>query len=346
MLSSRYCLMTITSPSFKKICPAIIVALIITMACGYYVCGKDDICPVIDKKVYRSGQLEGHQLEQAIKVYGLKTIFNLRGENGGSEWYDNEKRIAESNGVALHNFPFNASALPNVMPLLALLDRLETARMPLLVHCHHGADRTSFVSALVLALQDDVAYETAVKQISWRFGVLPGKKSAGPLFFDQYESWLRETGIGHNPEVLRTWIRQDYIDGNGSISYSVDTVEGIVLKRDRSGEERSATLPSGLPEVTVAGWAYDRRHHKRMENVTVGLGNTFFAPAVFLHPRPDVARFLNVTGGDRGGHSCFGWSARFDGKDLKPGSYRITLHFTTSSGRTVTIPTGCVIHIA
>ena len=105
-----------------------------------------------------------------------------------------------------------------------------------------------------------------------------------------------------------------------------------MLKRDRSGEERSATLPSGLPEVTVAGWAYDRRHHKRMENVTVGLGNTFFAPAVFLHPRPDVARYLNVPGGDRGGHPCFGWSARFDGKDLKPGSYRITLHFTTSSG--------------
>ncbi len=338
--------MKIKTPALKKHGPAIImIALTVTIVCCYYACGRGDVYPVMDKTVYRSGQLDGHQLEEAIKAYGLKAIFNLRGENDGTGWYDTEKQIAASYNVALHDFPFNASALPDVMPLLELLDRLETARVPLLVHCQHGADRTSFVSALVLALQDDVPYETAMKEISWRFGVFPGKKSTGPLFFDQYESWLRETGVEHSPEVLRSWIREDYIDGNGSIEYSVDTVEGTVLKRDGSGDERSITLPSGISQVTVAGWAYDRRHHKRMETVTVGLGNTVTAPAAFSHPRPDVARYLDIPGGDRGGYPYFGWSARFDGKTLTPGSYGITLHFTTSSGRAVTVPTGCMVHV-
>jgi len=337
--------MKTTFPSFKTMCPAIVVVLMITIACCYYACRRDNVYPVMDMKVYRSGQLDGHQLEQAIKTYGLETIFNLRGENDGIEWYDTEKQIAASHGVALYDFPFDASALPHVMPLLALLDRLETAKMPLLVHCQHGADRTSFASALVLALQDDVPYETAMNQISWRFGVLPGKKSTGPLFFNQYESWLRETGIGHDPEVLRTWIRQVYIDGNGSIEYYIDTVAGIGLKRDRSGEDRSITISLNLPHLTVTGWAYDRRNQRRIKDMIVGLNSTVFARATFSHPRPDVARYLNIAGGDREGYPYFGWSARFDGTSLTRGSYEITLHFTTSSGRAVTVPTGCVIHV-
>lgn len=332
-------------PPRTRLRPAVILCLMLAIACGYYACGRDDIRPVIDKKVYRSGQLEGHQLEQAIKAYGLKTIFNLRGENDGTGWYNTEKRIAESHGVSLHDFPFNASTLPSVLPLLELLDRLDTVSPPLLVHCQHGVDRTSFVSALILALEENVPYETAMKQISWRFGVLPGKESAGPLFFDQYESWLRESQLTHSPAVLRFWIRQDYLDGNGSIEYSIDTVEGTVLKRNRSGEERSIKIPSGLSHVTVAGWAYDRRHTKRMENMTVGLGNTLFAQATFSHPRPDVARYLNIPGGDKGGYPYFGWSARFDGTSLTPGAYEITLHFTTSSGRAVIVPTGCMVQI-
>jgi len=326
--------------------PRIILALVISGVCGYYSCGRDTVQPVVDHAIYRSGQLDGRQLEKAIKTYGLKTIFNLRGTNEGAEWYNTEKQIAESYGVSLHDFPFNASTLPDVLPLLELLDRLETVRTPLLVHCQHGADRTSFVSTLILALQNDVPYTTAMRQISWKFGVFPGRKSAGPLFFDQYESWLRDAGIEHSPGILRSWIRQDYIDGNGSIEYSIDTVEGKELSRNYSGDNRSITIESGFSRLTIVGWAYDRRHEKRIVDMTVGLNEAIFAKAVFSHPRPDVARYLNLPGNNNGNQPApLGWSARFDGTSLAPGTYDITLHLDTPSGSTVTVPTRCVIKI-
>lgn len=328
----------------KRFRLAITLCLMIPIIIGYYSCVRSDIQPVIDDAVYRSAQLDGSKLEEGIKTYGLKTIFNLRGKNEGAEWYVTEKKIAESHGVSLHNFAFDSSSLPDVIPLLTLVDLLETIRSPLLVHCHYGVDRTSFISALILGLRDDIPYAIAKKQISWKFGIFPGRKSVGPLFFDQYESWLRDAGRKHSPNILRSWIRHHYVDNNGSIEYGIDTVQGKRLTFNSPGNGRSIKLESGVFPLTISGWAYDLRHKETITHMSVGLNGTSIAKAVFSYSRPDVVRYLNLLGNDDGDQNAhLGWSARFDEMTFDPGSYVITLHFNTPSGKAVTVTTDCVI---
>jgi len=319
---------------------AIIPLAVVLIGIGYFSCTRGDIRPVIPGDIYRSGQLTGRELEKAIEQYGLKSIFNLRGKNDGLAWYDTEANIAERHGVSLHSFSFNAETLPNIAPLINLVDRLDTVKGPLLVHCLHGADRTSFVSTLILAMRDDVPYTRAIKQISWRFGVFPGSESAGLLFFGRYEAWLRETEQEHRPDRLRSWIRQDYVDGSGNMEYFIDAVQGRELTPDTRGTGRSTTLASGSLPVTIEGWAYDRRYNRKIVHMTVGLTNTLRAAAQFTRPRPDVARYLELPDNDGGTGTHLGWIARFDGESLDPGSYAITLHRTMPDGRPVTVSTG------
>lgn len=342
-----FCFAKTQDSPLKRYFSAIILFLILVAAAGwaYYAFGRADLRPVMAGKVYRSGQLDSAGLEQAIKTFGIKTIINLRGENEGAAWYEAEKRLAEAYQISLYDFSFDASTLPDVFPVMALVDCLEGAPTPLLVHCRQGIDRTGFVSALILALKEDVPYEAAMQQISWRFGVIPGRKSAGPLFFGQYESWLRESGLGHTSSRLRFWIHRHYLDHRGSIEYCVDTIEDQPLTRRHAGEDRSLVLPSGLSSMTINGWAYDRRSQKRIDRLTVGLNNALFARAEFIHSRPDVAGHLNLAGEDRQGPPYLGWSARFDGLTLAPGAYPVTLHFTSPAGQPVTVATGCVIRI-
>ncbi|HQK99723.1 MAG TPA: tyrosine-protein phosphatase [Smithellaceae bacterium] len=324
---------------------SMIVFLAIGAACVYVITyANRTLHPVIDKTVYRSGQLDGEQLHRAIRKYNLKTIINLRGDNEGRQWYETERQIAQAHGAALYDFSFDASSLPPVRLVIALLHCLDSADKPLLIHCRQGIDRTSFVSALILALEENVPYETALKQMTWRFGIIPGRTSVGPLFFGQYEAWRGLSRLGHSPDLLRSWIHRTYLDDYGSIEYSLDTVEGRLPARSKPREDRSITLPTGLSSLSIAGWAYDYRHGVKMKEMTVGLNNAF-APAAFIHSRPDVARHLNLSGDDRQGPPYLGWSARFDGTSLSPGAYRVTLHFPAAEGQTVTAPTGCIIHI-
>jgi len=331
---------------FIRRCRLVIIPVAaVLIAIGYFLCSRGDIRPIIPGELYRSGQLTSPELDDAIQTYSLKSIFNLRGKNNGIEWYDMEKNIADGRGVTLRNFSFSAETLPNIAPLINLVNSLKTTERPLLVHCLHGADRTSFVSALILALRDDVPYEHALKQISWRFGVFPGSDSAGPLFFERYEAWLRKTELEHRPERLRSWIRQDYIDGSGNMEYFIDTVQGRKLTSDRREKGWSTTLVSGSAPVTIEGWAYDRRYNRKIVHMTVALNDTIRAAAQFTRPRPDVARYLELPDDDGGTGTHLGWIARFDGNDLDPGSYAITLHRDTPEGRTITVSTGCTITV-
>lgn len=44
--------------------------------------------------VYRSAQLDAKQLADAIRTDGIKTVLNLRGDNTGTPWYDEEMRTS------------------------------------------------------------------------------------------------------------------------------------------------------------------------------------------------------------------------------------------------------------
>jgi len=108
-------------------------------------------------EAYRSNQPTGDQLQTIIDRYDIHTVLNLRGENPGQTWYDTEAAICEARGVTLLSEPMSAHALPPADVLTSIVDTLQTAQYPILIHCEAGADRTGAVSAIyrMLILGDD-----------------------------------------------------------------------------------------------------------------------------------------------------------------------------------------------
>jgi hypothetical protein len=98
--------------------------------------------------------------------------------------------------------------------LRELLDVLDHAEYPLLLHCRHGSDRTGLAAAVVLLLQDGVPYARARRELGLYYGHLSfGRTGLLDSFFEMYEEWLRATGKDHTPAVFRHWVLDEYRGG-------------------------------------------------------------------------------------------------------------------------------------
>jgi len=103
---------------------------------------------VKEGQAYRSSQPAAGQLETIIDTYGIRTVINLRGENPGDGWYDNELAVCQERNVALVSHPMSAHSLPSGEVLAGVVETLRTAEYPVLIHCAGGSDRTGAVSAI------------------------------------------------------------------------------------------------------------------------------------------------------------------------------------------------------
>lgn len=120
-------------------------------------------------KFYRSQQLTPSVLKAYIKRFGIKTLINLRGVNE-TVWYQGEKEVADSMGLAFHSIPMSAVTISQKDHLQELLKLYDEVEKPILVHCLGGADRTGEAAALwVLEMQKKSKYE-ALSQLSIAYG--------------------------------------------------------------------------------------------------------------------------------------------------------------------------------
>lgn len=153
----------------------IAAALVLGLAGGFWfgVRGPDNLHTVEDGVVYRSAQMSGQALGEAIRDKGLKSILNLRGAKPGSRWFQQELAVAGAHQV-LH-LDYQISALHEVSPatLEAILKLVDAAPKPLLIHCEGGADRTGLVVAAWVFSREHVRPETAHGQLSLRYGHFP-----------------------------------------------------------------------------------------------------------------------------------------------------------------------------
>jgi protein tyrosine/serine phosphatase len=101
-----------------------------------------------DGRAYRSSQPTAGQLETIIDAYDIRTVLNLRGANPGDAWYDDEQAVCQARGVTLVDAGMSAKALPSPDVLRSIINTLQTADYPILIHCQGGADRTGAVSAI------------------------------------------------------------------------------------------------------------------------------------------------------------------------------------------------------
>lgn len=103
-------------------------------------------------KLYRCGQPRPAQLRQLIEQHGLKTVIALRGTRGDQDrdrWEPAERRVCEEQGVELVLIPFNHKNPPSLAQLEQFLGTLrDPQRLPALVHCRLGQQRTLMFCAL------------------------------------------------------------------------------------------------------------------------------------------------------------------------------------------------------
>jgi protein tyrosine/serine phosphatase len=100
---------------------------------------------IVDDGVWRSSQPNAESIAR-MKIHGLKTVVNLRGDSSNHVW---ESRIVDSLGLNYVNFPMDGKAKQDTLYLREVLAFVQDENnQPLLLHCLGGKDRTGIISAL------------------------------------------------------------------------------------------------------------------------------------------------------------------------------------------------------
>lgn len=145
--------------------------------------------------LFRSAQLAGPELGEVIDQFGIRTVINLRGDNKGSSWYDDEIAASKKRGVTHIDVRMSARSRPSVSTLNDLISAMRAAPRPILIHCKDGADRTGLASAIYELLIADRSSDVAEKQLSFRYGHFPWLGSATSAMDREFEAIVAERNL-------------------------------------------------------------------------------------------------------------------------------------------------------
>lgn len=140
---------------------------------------NDNFHEVIPYQLYRSGQPEKGELLGYARKYGIRSVLNLRGENTGMPWYDDEVRDAKLAGLTHLDFRISSKYPLTERQIADLVAVMQQAPKPLLIHCEGGADRTGLAAALYMkAMKEELqitseADDPIERQLSLEYGHLP-----------------------------------------------------------------------------------------------------------------------------------------------------------------------------
>jgi undecaprenyl-diphosphatase len=107
-----------------------------------------NLLSVEDRKLYRSGQLNGSALRDMLTRHGIRTMFNLRGVGRGQSWYEDELLVSKALGVLHFDFALSLRQEIDDETLRQLLRLLQKVPTPLLIHCSAGFHRAGLVAAI------------------------------------------------------------------------------------------------------------------------------------------------------------------------------------------------------
>ena len=103
----------------------------------------------VDKDVYRSAQLFSFNMPYYIEKYEIKSVLNLRGTSK-DEWYRDELKISNEYNVVHYDYRIKDTSILTDKEMDNIINVIDNAPKPILIHCKAGADRTSLASALYL----------------------------------------------------------------------------------------------------------------------------------------------------------------------------------------------------
>lgn len=123
---------------------------------------------VVPGQVYRSSQPSPAFLDRTVREKNIRCVLKLNSPKE-SDWSRDESAEAGQLGVKFIAIPMGATRLPRRDELLSLIEAINLAPRPLLIHCKIGADRTGVASMLV-AMHDGATFDDAVAaQLTWRY---------------------------------------------------------------------------------------------------------------------------------------------------------------------------------
>jgi protein tyrosine/serine phosphatase len=162
-------------------------------------------------RLYRSGQMNASALVRTVRDHKIKTVLNLRGPNPRESWYQAERAATLAAGATHVDIALSSCLWVSRAQLRTLIETLDSAEYPMLVHCAWGSERTGLVSAFAELLRPGSTLEDARGQFSIRYlfiRVNDGKIMAEHL--DQYESWLESQGLKHDSATFRRWVHEGF----------------------------------------------------------------------------------------------------------------------------------------
>lgn len=132
---------------------------------------KHNLHEVVPGKFYRSGEMVPSELADVVKSNGIKTVIDLRYgvEEPGSKYFG-ESEAAQQSGAEYVHFPLLGSRIVSPERLKELLDLLDRAQTPVLVHCSSGSHRSSLVSSIWLLEHEHATPAEAQAQFSRKYG--------------------------------------------------------------------------------------------------------------------------------------------------------------------------------
>lgn len=160
---------------------------------------------VVAPDVYRANHGPDARFAQYFHKHGIKTVLNLRGQTTAGH-YHAENELCKAHGVQLIDIKLNAHKAPKRARLLELVDAVEAAQTPVLIHCKSGADRAGLTAAIYRIVVLNHSAKDAKKELTWRFWHVR-KSTAGILDYilDSYDAAQQQTGI-----TLVDWVETVY----------------------------------------------------------------------------------------------------------------------------------------
>ena len=149
----------------------------------------DNFHEVVPGQVYRSRQPSSADLIAWAQAHQIRTVINLRG--------DDDIPVVQSEVDTLNRLGINyvslrlpVKHLPSPEELRSLIEAVENAQRPLLIHCRAGADRAGLASCIAVMAIGHQSFESGETQISlryWHFGLDSRTDVTGPA--EIYEDW-------------------------------------------------------------------------------------------------------------------------------------------------------------
>ena len=124
----------------------------------------------VSSNIFRSGQLYSFNFPYYYNKYKFKTILNLRGAHNDKSWYKYEKNFAKEHNITLIDFGIDDKEVQSISIMNKIINIIQNAKKPILIHCKAGADRTGLATSLYLYYKHDKDYKN---MLSLKYGHFP-----------------------------------------------------------------------------------------------------------------------------------------------------------------------------